>query len=120
MSKSLNITTWVIQGLLALMIGGSGLSKLLQPRWIEVFATWGYPDYFVYLIGVLELVCGVALFVRPVMSYASIVCAAIMIGATTTHLIHAAGAGTIAAHIVIVSLLVAIAFVRRPLLLRSS
>ena len=69
MSRSLNITTWVIQGLLALMIGGSGLSKLLQARWIEVFATWGYPDHFVYLIGVHELVCGVAMFVRPVMSY---------------------------------------------------
>ena len=120
MSKPLNIVTWVIQGILALMIGGSGASKLFQARWIEQFTAWGYPDHFVYIIGILELAAAIAMFVRPVMSYGSILCAAIMIGATTTHLTHAAGAGTIVGHVVIVSLLVAIAFARRPPLLRSS
>ena len=72
MSRSLNIATWVIQGLLALVIGGSGASKLFQARWIEQFATWGYPDHFVYVVGILELACGIAMFVRPAMAYASL------------------------------------------------
>ena len=120
MSKPVNIIIWVIQVLLAVMIGGSGAPKLYAVRWPEQFATWGYPDHFVYLIGVLEIVGAVGLLIRPVMSYAGLLCATIMIGATSTHLMHAAGLGTIIFHIVLAALFVVVAFIRRPSLLRPS
>jgi len=114
MPKPVNIIIWVIQALLAVTMGGSGMQKLYQPMWSEQFTTWGYPDYFVYVIGVLEITGAVGLFIRPVMSYASLLCAAIMIGAIATHLNDAAGSGTIVGHIVLTALFGVVAFVRRP------
>ena len=120
MAKSLNITVWVIQSVLALMIGGSGVAKLAEAGWIEQLATWGYPDHFVYGLGVAEIVGAIGLFSRPVMTYAGLLCAAIMIGATSTHLMNGAGVGTIVGHLLLIVLLMAVAFLKRPPILGGS
>ncbi len=119
MNKPMRIAAWVLQGLLALIIGGPGVQKLLQPRWAEMFATWGYSDNIVYVIGVLEVIVGIGLLIRPAMGYAGLLAAAIMVGATTTHLMHDAGWGAVVGHLVLVVLFGVAAFIRRPLFLRN-
>lgn len=49
---------------------------------------WGYPVWFLYLIGALELAGGLAILVPRTASYGALVLATVMLGALVTRLIH--------------------------------
>ncbi len=64
MPKS-NVASWVLAGLLALAFGFVGFLKLsTSPMEVAVFTHFGYPLWFMYVIGTIELagalglVCG--------------------------------------------------------------
>ncbi|WP_290888147.1 DoxX family protein [Arenimonas sp.] len=74
---------------LALVFAASGIAKLLSlPFEVEAFARWGYPPYFMYLTGVLEVAGAIGLLVRRVSALAALCLAGLMLGAIATHLVH--------------------------------
>ena len=120
MNKAAVIGLWIVTVLLGVMMAGSGFEKLRHEKWVELFAGWGYPDNFVYVVGVVELLGGLALLVPRTATYAGLALAAVMIGATTTQIGDGAGTGTIGFHIVLILLYLLVAFVRRPAFLRPA
>ena len=68
----------------------SGAAKLLSLDFeLEAFARWGYPLWFMYLTGALEVLGAIALLIRPVSALTGAALAALMIGAIGTHAINA-------------------------------
>ncbi len=53
---------------------------------VEHFAQWGYPLWFLYLTGVIEVVGGICLFIPKVQFYGIVVLSVTMVGAALTHL----------------------------------
>lgn len=81
--KALNITTWVFQILLgAFTIVGSGAPKLFGVEAAaEGFDLIGWGDWFMYLVGVLEIAGGLGLLIPRVAGLAAIGLSLLMIGA---------------------------------------
>jgi len=52
------------------------------------FERWGYPIWFMYLIGVVEVVGGIGLIIQRFSATAGAALALMMIGAIGTHVIH--------------------------------
>lgn len=85
MSKFLFILSWVFAVLLALLFlvaGGGKLTGAAAP----MFAKWGYPAWFSYLIGVAEVAGAIGLLIPKLTKYAIIGLTLVMFGAAYTHL----------------------------------
>lgn len=83
------LALWLCQAALALMFLFAGGAKFASPAWPRMFARWGYPDHFYIVIGVVEVVAGLALLVPRAAAPAALVLIVIMIGAGLTHILHA-------------------------------
>ena len=79
---------WILQILLGVLCLLAGTSKFADPGWVRRFAEWGYPAGFYVVVGILEVIGGLLIFVPRVASYGSLLIAAVMLGAITTHLTH--------------------------------
>ncbi|MDN3242648.1 DoxX family protein [Glycomyces tritici] len=81
--KALDITTWVLQILLgAFMIVASGTPKLFGVEAAaEGFDLIGWGDWFMYLVGALEIAGGIGLLIPRVAGLAAIGLGLLMIGA---------------------------------------
>lgn len=81
---------WVPTLVLAAFFSMQGVMKL-DPHtpWGEMFANWGYPSGSHLVIGVVELLAGIALLIPRFAAYAAATLALVMLGAAATHLIHA-------------------------------
>lgn len=67
-----------------------GAGKFVDPvKWIDKFAAWGLPAWFVPVSGALELAGAVGLLIPAVRGVAGLGLALFMIGAVATHVIHA-------------------------------
>lgn len=87
-AKTKNIVAWVLTAMMAFMIIKAGAVKLLNnPMQVANFVKWGYPDWFMYLIGGLEVLGGVGLFIPKTRTLAIFGIIAIMLGAIYTHII---------------------------------
>lgn len=65
----------------------AGGKKLLgQEAQIDSFFRWGYPLWFLYLIGTVELVGGIGLLIPQIRIFAVPVLSVTMVGAFITHL----------------------------------
>ncbi len=88
--KVKNVFTWVLQVLLGLEFILAGQAKFTRmDTWAGMFQEWGYPDHVYLLIGGLELVGAVLVFIPKTASKAALGLAVIMIGALLTHALHA-------------------------------
>lgn len=80
---------WGILGfavLLALFFLAAGFSKLLQPEiQMENFVRWGYPSWFVYFTGVIEVAGAGLLLVRRLRLVGVMVLGVTMVVAALTH-----------------------------------
>lgn len=75
---------------LSLVFLASGGAKLAGLAFETVaFEKWGYPLWFMYLTGVIELAGGVGLLVGRLSALAGACLALMMIGAVSTHVVHA-------------------------------
>ena len=82
--------TTLVAILLALIFLLSGGAKLAGLEFeIEAFQRWGYPLWFMYLIGSIEVAGGIALLFRRVSALAAAGLALMMVGAVMTHVLHA-------------------------------
>jgi putative oxidoreductase len=81
--RALNITLWVLQGLLAaFFVVASAAPKLIGHESAAVgFDLIGWGDWFMYFVGVLELAGGVGLLIPRLSGLAAIGLSLLMIGA---------------------------------------
>lgn len=80
----------ILPGLLAIIFLLSGGAKLVSlPFEVEAFARWGYPFWFMYLTGVLEVAGAIGLLLPRLSALAGACLAGLMVGAVLTHVIHA-------------------------------
>lgn len=88
LGQILNLTLWVLQGVLALLFLYVGVSKLRPHEifWIELFARIGIGQWVRYFTGGLEIVCAVLLLIPRTSVVAAALLACTMAGAIIAHL----------------------------------
>lgn len=84
-------TIWLTVGAIALaaifLMFGAG--KFIDPaKWIDKFAAWGLPEWFVSVSGSLELAGAIGLLIPVLRGPAGLGLAMFMIGAVGTHIVH--------------------------------
>ena len=83
---------WACAIFLAVAFVFAGILKLeghSAIRWTERFVNWGYPANTQYVIGVLEIFCGLGVLIPRWRQAAAATLVALMIGALGTHAFHA-------------------------------
>ncbi len=76
--------------LLVIVFLGSGLAKLLSLNYeLAAFERWGYPLWFMYLTGAIEVLGAAALMWRRVTALVAAALGCFMVGAVATHAAHA-------------------------------
>lgn len=83
MRKSLTIPSAVL-GIAFVFAGGALLSG--SPSFQESFERWGYPLWFMYVTGALEVGGAVLVLLSPTRLYGALLLGGVMLGAIATHL----------------------------------
>ena len=79
--------TFVLGSLLALVFLGAGIGKLAGASFIvDSFIRWGYPYWFVYPVGLIEIVGAAGLMARNLSFHASAALGFVMLVAFGTHI----------------------------------
>ena len=84
MKKIIKTALWVVLGAMFIMAGGAKLMG--SHSQVEHFAQWGYPLWFLYLTGIIEVGGGICLFIPKAQFYGIVVLSVTMVGAALTHL----------------------------------
>jgi putative oxidoreductase len=80
---------WVLTVLEALGIGLAGFLKFATAdTWTGMFAGWGYPAAFAYVIGCAEMAGAVGVLIPRFATYAAVFLTVIMLGALGTVIVH--------------------------------
>ena len=80
----------LITPLITLIFVASGSAKLLGLEFeLEAFDRWGYPLWFMYFTGVVEVIGGLVIWVKRLRFITSVGLNCVMIGAMATHLLNA-------------------------------
>jgi uncharacterized membrane protein YphA (DoxX/SURF4 family) len=84
-SKGKVIATWVLSGLIALVMIMAGASKLRgAEEQVKGFAAMGYPTWFLYATGVIEVVGGILLLIPKTAVFGVLLLGATMVGAVVS------------------------------------
>jgi putative oxidoreductase len=66
---------------------GAGISKLVRPDFlVETFTGWGYPLWFLYVVGLVEILGAVLVLIPASRVAGASIIACVMLGAIGTHL----------------------------------
>ena len=85
--KGVNVASWVVQVLAALMFIMAGSSKLRgAPEMVGLFEAVGVGQWFRYLTGSLEVLGAVLLLVPKLSGFGAALLVPVMVGAVATHL----------------------------------
>jgi uncharacterized membrane protein len=109
--RSIAVTLWVAQAVLALQLASGGVLKLIgDAAMVDLFTDIGAGQWFRYAVGLVELVGAVGLLIPRVCGLAALGVTALLVGATVTNV-----AIGVAPWLPLVLLLVAatVAFLRR-------
>jgi len=110
--KAKTIGSWVVAVLLALAFLGAGSLKLTsQPMMVANFAGWGFPSWFLYVTGTIEVVSAILLLIPRTALIGTGLLICTMIGALLTHLTHGQAA-MIGAPLVLLLLLLLFGWLR--------
>ena len=110
MKQTMNTCLWVILAIFFLIAGGP---KLLNPdAHAENFLNWGYPLWFLYVTGIIEVGGAIGLLIPTARFYSTLVLGATMIGAALTHL-KAGEMGAVPVPLVLLALLMVLAWSMR-------
>jgi len=113
MKKIIKTALWIVLGGMFIMAGGAKLMG--NHSQVEHFAQWGYPLWFLYLTGLIEVSGGICLFIPKVQFYGIVVLSITMFGAAMTHL-RANEMSAFPVPLVLLALLVTLALtMRKPL-----
>lgn len=113
--RALNITLWVLQGLLAAFFAfASAAPKLLgQSDTVEGFEVLGAGDWFRYFIGAVELAGAIGLVIPRLSGLAAIGLSVVMIGAAYTNAFIVDGYWPVSTPLILLVFVVFIAWGRR-------
>ena len=101
---------WVILTIFFLMAGGS---KFLNPdAHAENFSNWGYPLWFLYVTGMIEVGGAIGLLIPAARLPATLVLSATMVGAAVTHL-RAGEIGAVPVPLVLLAFLIVLGWTLR-------
>ena len=93
--------TQALSVVLSLFFFASGAAKLAGLEFeIVAFERWGYPLWFMYFTGTVEVVGAIGLMLRRVSAAAAAGLALMMLGAMGTHVIHAEWGMLVAAAVI--------------------
>ena len=109
---------WVLQVLCGLMFVAIGIAKFADPSWAQKFERWGYPSGFFMVVGVIEAVAGVALFVPKAAFHGALTLMIVMVGAALTHLRFGETA-RLAGPLLYLAVLTVVVWLRRPSAVRQ-
>lgn len=103
-----------LRALLAAVFALAGILKLAAVEFeVQGFAHFGYAPWFMYAVGALELLGGLALLLRRFAAPAALPLAAVMVGAAASHLRAGDGVAMALPALVLLALLALVAFARR-------
>ncbi len=85
MKKFIKTALWIVLGGMFIMAGGAKLMG--EHSQVEHFSQWGYPLWFLYVIGFVEVAGGMCLFIPKTQFYGIVVLSITMVGAAVTHLV---------------------------------
>ena len=85
------------------MAGGSKFVGM-QPTWAVNFDLWGYPGWFLYLVGAVEFIGAALLLVPSIAIFGSMALGTIMFGAFWSHIASGEYLGSIVAGVLFVLL----------------
>jgi putative oxidoreductase len=109
-----NGSAWVLSVVLTLAFMIAAIPKLVGVHaWIVKFINWGYPRWFPFAVGALELLGGALLLIPRLARYGALVLAVIMVGAGYTHLANGEGLQVLRPVIVLI-LLGTVFWLRKP------
>lgn len=111
--KVKTVALWVVTVLLAALFVLAGSMKFFSAEAAEQFAKFGYPGWFLVLIGVIEVAGGLALLVPRLTPIAAAGLAIVMVGAVFTVLRHDDAVKALAPLAFLV-LLVTVGYARSP------
>jgi len=86
-TKTTKIIMWVLVALMTFQFLAAGLAKFVG-AWTIKFVDWGYPAYFVYLVGLVEVGGVVLLFFTKLRKWGVLVLIITMLGAMVTHIMN--------------------------------
>jgi putative oxidoreductase len=86
--KTLTVLVWILTVWETLTMGLSGAAKFMGDAWQLMFATWGYPVWSSYVVGVLEIGGALLLLVPRAAPFAASGLIVVMIGALATEIVH--------------------------------
>jgi putative oxidoreductase len=87
MSKAKSVGLWILTVLVSLSFIGAGAPKLAgSAQFVETFTRFGYPLWFLYVTGFIEVLGGVLLLVPRTATLGAGLLAGTMVGAVATHL----------------------------------
>ena len=113
------IVLWVLALLLALVCIRSGVLKLSgNIFWVRDFHRWGYPDWFRVVVGLIEIASAAFLLIPRFATYGGSMFAVVMLGAMATHYQYNE-ASRLPFNMVLLTLSVIVAFMRRPHVMRA-
>jgi hypothetical protein len=86
MGRFKELGAWVV----AIMLAGAflltgGIKLIGSPDMIASFARWGYGTWFMYGIGVIEVLSAIALLIPPIAFFGALGILGVMVGALVTH-----------------------------------
>ena len=88
-SKWQTYAVYVIMGLLTLAFALAGGTKLMgQEMHVENFIRWGYPVWFMYITGLIEVGSVILMWIPKTRFYGALGLVAIMLGAIATHIVN--------------------------------
>ena len=91
-SKALNITFWILQGLLAATFLVAGTTKLASPHMqVAFFEKIGLGQWLRYFTGALEVIGAILMLVPRTAGFAATLLAMTMVGAVDIHLLITGG-----------------------------
>jgi len=103
-----------LRALLAAVFVVAGAMKLAATEFeVQGFAHFGYPPWFMYEIGAVELLGGLSLPLRRFAAPAALLLAAVMAGAAVSHIRAGDGAAMALPALVLLALLAAVGAARR-------
>lgn len=108
--RVMSIAPCVLLGIFFIVAGGAKLMG--SPAQVEHFAQWGYPLWFVYMTGMIEVGGGLCLFLPKTQWYGIVVLGMTMVGAALTHL-KAGEMGAVPVPLVLLGLLLILAWAIR-------
>lgn len=88
-SKWQTYAVYVIMGLLTLAFALAGGTKLMgQEMHVENFIRWGYPVWFMYITGLIEVGSVILMWTPETRFYGALGLVATMLGAIVTHIVN--------------------------------